>query len=174
MRHHTLALVLTALAHAAAQGAPPIPSTAPAPPSVADTLATLQTGEALPAKAKLEVTGGYFAYCEKIGDCPSSRVLRIDKHPTMFQAFTKANEAMRGKSVDFTWEILSADGDPIFDTTYAFEMKFIPDQVSAIRFKRQPKQLRNLEPGRYRYRVTALSADGSVEAEWERVVVARR
>jgi hypothetical protein len=139
-----------------------------------EALVRLQTSEPLPAKPGLRITGGYFAYCAKLGDCPPSRVLRIDKHPMMFQVYTEAGEGLRGKEVDFTWEILSKDGDPIFDTTHTFRMNHIPEQVSALIFRRQPKQLRSLEPGRYRYRVSALSADGKYESEWERVVVARK
>lgn len=174
MRHPLFALTLVALAQATAWAAPPEASVAPAPETVAGAVARLQTGDVLPAKPGLKVTGAYFAYCAKIGECPPSRVLRIDKHPMMFQVYTKASEALRGKSVDFTWEILTADGDPVFDTTHAFELKFIPEQVSGLTFKRQPKQLRGLEPGRYRYRVSALTADGKYDSEWERVVVARK
>lgn len=171
-RHALLALVILTTTRAAAPAAPPLAETAPRPPSLADALTTLETGA--PLARGLKISGGYFAYCEKIGDCPPSRVLRIDKHPMQFQVYTEAGEELRGKKVDFTWELLTAEGEPVFDTTYAFEMKFIPEQVSAITYKRQPKQLRELAPGRYRYRVTALSDDGKHEAEWEKPVVARK
>lgn len=126
------------------------------------------------AAPRFAVTAGAFAYCQFEEKCPLTRVLRIGTSPMQFVVETRADDELKRKEMDFLIELLTLGGETIFDYSFTLPLNHVPYQHSRLLFKKQPPAIAALEPGKYMYRITVMSSDGSLSAEWSRAVVARR
>ncbi len=126
------------------------------------------------ADSPAKISALALADCKLAEDCPWTRWFRIGKAPLKFAVALASKDAAKGTEIDYLLELKDNTDKVVFEAYWSSKIEYIPDQADVIAYDTTlPPALANLKPGRYKYSVTIVSADGTIFDQKDDVVIAQ-